>query len=42
MATGGGTKGILLAPAMGQAIAELILTGQTSLPIAACDPSRFA
>lgn len=40
--TGGGTKGILLAPAMGRALADLILTGQTSIPIAACDPARFA
>ena len=39
--TGGGTKGILLAPAMGRAIADLILTGQTSLSIRACDPARF-
>lgn len=42
VATGGGTKGILLAPAMGQSIAELILKGQTSLPIEACRPDRFA
>lgn len=42
VATGGGTKGILLAPAMGKAIAELILQGSTSLPIAVCDPARFA
>ena len=41
VATGGGTKGILLAPAMGRAIADLILTGRTSLPIGSCDPERF-
>jgi glycine/D-amino acid oxidase-like deaminating enzyme len=42
LATGGGTKGILLAPAMGQAIADLILTGSTSLDIASSSPDRFA
>jgi glycine/D-amino acid oxidase-like deaminating enzyme len=42
VATGGGTKGILLAPAMGRAIADLILKGSTSIPIAACSPARFA
>jgi glycine oxidase len=41
VATGGGTKGILLAPAMGQAMSELILTGRTSLSIEACSPERF-
>jgi glycine oxidase len=40
--TGGGTKGILLAPATGRALADLLLTGQTSIPIKACDPARFA
>jgi glycine oxidase len=39
--TGGGTKGILLAPAMGKAIADLILTGHTALPVSPCDPGRF-
>ena len=42
VATGGGTKGILLAPAMGRAVADLVLTGQTALPAQACDPARFA
>jgi glycine oxidase len=42
VATGGGPKGILLAPAMGRALADLILSGQTSLPIGPCDPARFA
>jgi glycine oxidase len=42
VATGGGAKGILLAPAMGKAVAELLLTGRTALPIAACNPARFA
>ena len=41
VATGGGPKGILLAPAMGRALADLILTGQTSLAIGPCDPARF-
>jgi glycine/D-amino acid oxidase-like deaminating enzyme len=41
VATGGGTKGILLAPAMGRAIADLILKRETALPIAACSPARF-
>src|SRR4051794_11230271 len=38
IATGGGTKGILLAPAMARAVADLILKGTTSLPIEACSP----
>jgi glycine oxidase len=41
VATGGGPKGILLAPAMGLAVADLILTGRTSLPIGSCAPERF-
>jgi glycine oxidase len=41
VATGGGTKGILLAPAMGRTLADLVLTGQTALPVGACDPARF-
>ena len=40
--SGGGPKGILLAPGMGKALADLIMTGQTSLSIKACDPARFA
>jgi glycine oxidase len=39
--SGGGPKGILLAPGMGKALADLILTGQTSLSIKACSPDRF-
>jgi glycine oxidase len=42
IATGGGTKGILLAPAMGQAIADLVLTGSTTQDIASSRPDRFA
>jgi glycine/D-amino acid oxidase-like deaminating enzyme len=41
VATGGGTKGILLAPAMGRAVSDLIVKGSTTVPIAACDPARF-
>ncbi len=39
--TGAGRKGILLGPAMGKAMAELILKGRTDLPIDAFDPARF-
>jgi glycine/D-amino acid oxidase-like deaminating enzyme len=41
VATGGGPKGILLAPAMGRAVADLILTGRTSLSVSPCAPGRF-
>jgi glycine oxidase len=41
VATGGGTKGILLAPAMGWAIADMIMTGSTDLPVETLDPARF-
>ena len=41
VATGGGPKGILLAPAMGLAVAELILTGRTSLSVGSSAPERF-
>jgi glycine oxidase len=42
VATGGGPKGILLAPAMGRAVADLILTGRTALSVGPCAPERFA
>jgi glycine oxidase len=42
VATGGGAKGILLAPAMGRAIADLILAGRTSLSVSPCAPDRFS
>ena len=42
MATGAGRKGILLGPAMGKAIAELVTTGRTDLPIEPFSPGRFA
>jgi glycine oxidase len=42
VATGGGPKGVLLAPAMGRAVADLILAGRTELSIASSSPGRFA
>ena len=42
LATGAGKKGILLAPAIGKAVSDLIMRGETALPIAACAPERFA
>jgi glycine oxidase len=42
VATGGGAKGILLAPAMGKAVADLLLTGRTALSISSSSPERFA
>ena len=42
LTTGAGKKGILLSPAMGQATADLITQGQTSLSIETCSPQRFA
>jgi glycine/D-amino acid oxidase-like deaminating enzyme len=41
LATGGAHKGILLSPAMGKAIADLITAGTTTLAIAPCAPERF-
>jgi glycine oxidase len=42
MATGAGRKGILYGPAMGRAIADLILTGSTKIALEAFAPGRFA
>jgi glycine/D-amino acid oxidase-like deaminating enzyme len=42
LATGAGKKGILLAPAIGKSIADLITSGETSVPIAGFAPDRFA
>jgi glycine oxidase len=42
MATGAGRKGILFGPAMGRAVADLILTGKTRLALDAFSPGRFA
>ena len=41
LATGAGKKGILLAPAIGKSVADLITSGETALPIAAFSPERF-
>src|SRR5262245_2037296 len=41
LATGGEKKGILLSPAIGKAIADLITTGSTPLDITPCAPQRF-
>ena len=42
LATGAETKGMLLSPAIGRAVADLIIHGDTSLPIAPFSPDRFA
>jgi glycine oxidase len=42
VATGAGRKGILFGPAMGRAIADLILTGDTPFALDAFAPGRFA
>ena len=42
LATGAGKKGILLAPGIGKAIADLIATDSTGLPIENFSPERFA
>jgi glycine oxidase len=41
LATGAGKKGILLAPAIGKSIADLITDGTTALPITGFGPDRF-
>ena len=42
LATGAGRKGILLAPAMARATADLVATGRTAMPVEAFSPARFA
>jgi glycine oxidase len=42
MATGAGRKGILFGPAMGRAIADLVLTGGAKIALEAFAPGRFA
>jgi glycine oxidase len=42
VATGAGRKGILFGPAMGRAIADLILTGHPPLALDAFSPGRFS
>lgn len=42
VATGAGRKGILLGPAMGRALADLVLSGRSKLALDAFAPGRFA
>ena len=42
LATGGGKKGVLLAPAMGVVLADLVARNETRLPIDDFAPGRFA
>ncbi|PYM52860.1 MAG: hypothetical protein DMD77_28610 [Candidatus Rokuibacteriota bacterium] len=42
VATGGARKGILYGPAMGQAIADLVLGRDTRIALDAFAPGRFA
>ena len=39
--TGGQKKGILLGPAMGKGIAEIVALGSTEISLEGCDPGRF-
>ena len=39
--TGGQKKGILLGPAMGRGIAEIIVNGTTDVSLKGCEPERF-
>ena len=41
VATGGGKKGVLLGPAMGRAIVDMIVDGHTDAPITGFSPNRF-
>ena len=42
LATGAGRKGILISPAIGKAIADLITAGETDMPLAGFEATRFA
>ncbi len=42
LATGAGRKGILLGPAMARAVADLLTTGQTGIPVQAFSPDRWS
>ncbi len=42
VAAGHFKKGVMLAPVTGKILADLITRGDTDLPIAPCDPARFA
>jgi len=41
LATGAEKKGILFGPLMGRAVADLVTTGETALPIESMSPERF-
>jgi glycine oxidase len=41
LCTGAGKKGVLLAPGMGQAVADLVTQGRTGITIGPCAPQRF-
>ena len=41
LATGAGKKGILLSPGLGKAVADLIVAGDTDLPVSDFTPDRF-
>ena len=42
LATGAGKKGMLLGPGIGKATADLITSGTSDVPLAGCEPARFA
>ncbi len=42
ISAGGQKKGILLGPAMGKGVADLIASGQSDISLKGCDPGRFA
>jgi glycine oxidase len=41
ISAGGQKKGILLGPAMGKGVADLIASGQSDISLKGCDPGRF-
>ena len=42
LATGAGKKGILLSPGFGKSVADLIVNGETQMPVSAFQPGRFS
>ena len=42
LATGAGKKGILLSPGFGKAVADLITSGETQMPVSEFQPGRFS
>ena len=42
LATGAGKKGILLSPGFGKAVADLISSGGTQMPVSDFNPGRFS